>query len=396
VAKLKAGAPRARPEALPQWIKPQLTKLVDEPPEGRDWLHEIKFDGYRIHARLDRGSVRLLTRTGLDWTHKYPAIASAVPALGAKQAYVDGELCGVRADGTTSFSIIQAASDAGNADALVFYLFDLLYPDGQALGPAPLRERKERLRDLLSEASAPLQYSDHQLGRGPEFYEKACELSLEGIVSKRVDAPYAPGNRGLWVKVKCLNREEFLVVGWTDPEGARPWLGSLLLAYYDPEGRLVYAGRAGVGINDAELGRLWRRLRPLATSEMPLDIPPPRTSRFGSPLILGRVHWVRPSWVAEVKFLTWTDENLLRQVVHDGLREDKPAAEVRRPVPHPKAAPPPRQRLPAERHRSKRLPVPPETFFSSCRTPLCRHAKSLPLIGRPSPTMRSSISAGAR
>ena len=171
-------------------------------------------------------------------------------------------------------------------------------------------------------------------GRGPAFHEQACKLELEGIGSKRADAPYAPGNRGLWLKVKCLYREEFLVVGWTDPEERRPWLGALLLAFYDPDGRLVYAGRAGTGIKQAELERLWRRLQPLSIGTMPLDVPPPRTSRFGSPLVLSRVHWVRPELVAEVKFLTWTDDNLLRQVVYEGLCEDKPAAGVRRPVPH--------------------------------------------------------------
>ena len=203
-------------------------------------------------------------------------------------------------------------------------------------GAASLRERKERLRDLLSNASTPLQYSDHQIGRGPEFYARACELSLEGIISKRADAPYSPGNRGLWLKVKCLNREEFVVVGWTDPEGSRPWIGALLLAYYDPDNRLVYAGRAGTGIDHAELERLWRRLQPLATPEMPLSVPPPRDSRFGSPLTLSRVHWVRPELVAEVKYLTWTEDNLLRQVVYEGLRDDKPAEEVRRPTPYSK------------------------------------------------------------
>jgi ATP-dependent DNA ligase len=152
-------------------------------------------------------------------------------------------------------------------------------------------------------------------------------------------------------KVKCLNREEFVVVGWTDPEGARPWLGALLLAYYDPDGRLVYAGRAGTGIDHAELERLWRRLQSLATPDMPLDVPPPRDSRFGSPLVLSRVHWVRPELVAEVKYLTWTDDNLLRQVVYQGLREDKPAAEVRRPVPYPK---PPEPTRPAPRSRRPR------------------------------------------
>ena len=135
-------------------------------------------------------------------------------------------LCCVRPDGKTSFSLIQAASDSGNADALVFFLFDLLYLDGAVISAAPLRERKERLRDLLSNVGTPLQYGDHQIGQGAEFYAQACELSLEGIVSKRAEAAYSPGNRGLWVKVKCQNREEFVVVGWTDPEGARPWLGA--------------------------------------------------------------------------------------------------------------------------------------------------------------------------
>jgi len=159
-------------------------------------------------------------------------------------------------------------------------------------------------------------------------------LSLEGIISKRADAPYSPGDRGLWVKVKCQNREEFVVVGWTDPEGARPWLGALLLAYYDLKRRLVYAGRVGTGIDHAELGRLWRRLQPLATSEMPLQVAPPRTNRFGSPLVLSRVHWVRPELVVEVKYLTWTEENLLRQVVYEGLGEDKDPTDVQRPVSH--------------------------------------------------------------
>jgi len=351
VARPLARRRRADATALPAWIKPQLTKLVDQAPEGPEWLHEIKFDGYRMHARLDRGAVRLLTRTGLDWTHKYPVVASAVASLPARQAYLDGELCGVRPDGTTSFGLIQNASDTGNSGALVFFLFDLLHLDGEALAPMPVTERKERLRALLSNAGSPLHFSDHQIGRGRAFYDHACTLKVEGIVSKRVDAPYAPGNRGLWLKVKCLNREEFVVVGWTDPEGARPWLGALLLAYYDPDGRLIYAGRAGTGIDYAELERLWRRLQPCAISKMPLDEPPPRDSRFGSPLTLSLVHWVRPELVAEVKYLSWTEDNLLRQVVYEGLREDKPAAEVRRAVPYPK---PPEPARPASRSRRPR------------------------------------------
>jgi DNA ligase D-like protein (predicted ligase) len=333
MAKSTKNKSRGDPASLPNWVKPQLCKVVDVPPQGPEWLHEIKYDGYRMHARLHRGRAELLTRTGLDWTHKYTPVAAALSALPARQAYLDGELCGVRPDGKTSFSLIQAASDSGNANALVFFLFDLLYLD-EVISAAPLHERKERLRQLLSNVGTPLQYSDHQIGRGADFYTKACELSLEGIISKRAEATYSPGNRGLWVKVKCQNREEFVVVGWTDPEGARPWLGALLLAYYDPDGRLVYAGRVGTGIDYAELGRLWRRLQPLATSEMPLDQAPPRSNRFGSPLVLSRVHWVRPKLVAEVKYLTWTDDNLLRQVVYEGLRGDKDPAAVCRPLPN--------------------------------------------------------------
>src|SRR5215472_15596585 len=234
MARPLGGRRRTKATALPRWIKPQLTKLVDQPPNGPEWLHEIKFDGYRMHARLDRGAVKLLTRTGLDWTHKYPAIAATLSTLGARQAYLDGELCGVGPDGITSFNMIQLASDSGNAAALVFFLFDLLHVDGEDLTAQPLIDRKTRLAALLANAGSSLHYCDHQIGRGREFHKQACAMSLEGIVSERADAPYTPGNRGLWLKIKCLHREEFVVIGWTDPEGARPYLGALLLGYYDP------------------------------------------------------------------------------------------------------------------------------------------------------------------
>ena len=342
--------PPHRTASLPAFIPPQLTALVRTPSEGEGWLHEIKHDGYRMHARIERGAVRLLTRTGLNWTDKYPPIAAALAKLPVAAAYLDGELCGVRPDGTTSFSMIQAASDSGNAAALVFFLFDILHLDGDDLAPLALVERKARLAALLAGVGAPLQYSDHHSGRGAEFHAQACKLGLEGIVSKRADAAYAPGNRGIWVKTKCLNREEFVIVGWTDPEGSRPHLGALLLAYYTPEGRLVYAGRAGTGMTTAELGRVRKKLEPLAASRMPLDVPPPRTSRFGSPLVLSRVHWLRSELVAEVTFLTWTDDGLLRQVVYQGLREDKPAREVVRPS---AADPPPLPPRPAGRRKPR-------------------------------------------
>lgn len=319
---------------LPAFIRPQLAKLVTEAPEGERWAHELKFDGYRMHGRIDRGRVQLITAgSALDWTSKYPGLAAWLKALPVTGAYLDGELCAVRSDGTTSFSLMQAATER-QGERLVYFAFDLLHHDGEDLLVKPLLDRKERLAEILKGAPAGLQYSDHVIGRGEEFYRHACKLKAEGIVSKRVDAPYRAGDRsGSWLKAKCLNREEFIVVGWTNPEGARPQLGALLLAYYAPDGRLVYAGRAGTGMPVRELARLSARLQPLATDRMPLDVPPPRGSRFGSPLVLSRVHWVRPELVTEVTYLEWTDDGLLRQVVYQGLREDKPAVEVRRDRP---------------------------------------------------------------
>ncbi len=332
---------RGEAGGLPDFVPPQLTAPTEAVPEGGDWAHELKWDGYRMHARIEEGGVRLFTRTGLDWTAKYPAIVEALRALPVSEAYLDGELCALSDEGLTSFSAMQAATDARSAEGLVYVLFDCLFVDGEDLMGEPLRVRKERLEALLAKAPAGLQYSEHHLASGVTFYRHACKLGIEGIVSKRLDCPYKPGDRGTWRKIKCLNREEFVVVGWTDPEGSRPHLGALLLAYYAPDGRLVYAGRAGTGMNTEQLRRLRETLDPLATPEMQLDVRPPRGSRFGSPLVLSRVHWVRPEVVAEVTYLAWTDDNLLRHVVFEGLREDKPARDVVRPIPHPEKVPAP-------------------------------------------------------
>jgi bifunctional non-homologous end joining protein LigD len=319
-----------------KWIKPQLTRLVDEAPAGSDWLHEIKYDGYRMHARLDRGKVQLLTRTGLDWSNRYLYTLSALRFLPVKTAYIDGELCALRPDGVPSFGLLQAAMDERRTDTLVFFAFDLLYLKDRSIAALPLIERKERLHSLFAHEVPGLHFTDHVVGNGPGFRQHACQLGLEGVISKRVDQSYAPGDRGLWVKSKCLNREEFVVVGWTEPTGSRPHIGALLLGYYTEDGRLKYAGRAGTGFTDSELKRLAARLKPLQVAKMPLAEPPPRDNRFGSPLQLSRVHWVRPELVVEVTYLTWTEDGLLRQVSYQGEREDKPARQVVRSVPHPR------------------------------------------------------------
>src|SRR5207253_6002144 len=189
--------------------------------------------------------------------------------------------------------------------SLVFFLFDLLFLDGENLMALPLIDRKARLEAFLVGAPEMLRYNDHQIGQGPAFHRLVCEYGLEGIVSKRINGRYEPDRRS-WLKVKCLNREEFVVVGWSDPEGSRHRIGSLLLGYYTPDGKLTYAGRVGTGMPVAELERVWRRLQPLTVGKMPLTEPPPRGSRFGSPLVLSRVHWVRPEMVVEVSYVEWT------------------------------------------------------------------------------------------
>jgi ATP-dependent DNA ligase len=246
----------------------------------------------------------------------------------AKTAYLDGELCGVGDGGLPNFAETQAATDGARGVRLVFYAFDLLHLDGRDTATLPLVERKALLEPIVADIPG-LQFNGHEIGDGERVRRHVCQLGFEGIVSKTVDAPHAPGNRGLWRKAKCLNRQEFVVVGWTNPEGTRPHLGALLLGYYTDDGKLIYAGRVGTGMSEKVLKDL-RRLDPLARLKSPLGTLPTRSTRFGSPLVLTRVHWVEPKLVAEITYLTWTADNLLRQKVYVMLREDKPADQVRR------------------------------------------------------------------
>jgi bifunctional non-homologous end joining protein LigD len=260
------------PSAFPGW------PLRHRP--APQWVHEINFDGYCMAAPIEKGHVQLLTRSGLDWTEKYPMIAAAFTPK-VKTAYIDGELCGVRPDGVTSFEIMQQVSDRGGGH-LTYFAFDLLYLDGEDVARLPLVERKASLAALLRKPPAGIAYGDHEGGDGEAFRRAACKHGLEGVASKRVDRPYLPGDRGAWVKSKCLNRAEFIIVGWSDPEGARPLLGALLLGYYEPDGQLIYAGRVGAGMPVKTLVMLHERLRPLAIRTMPLANAPPRKQRFAA------------------------------------------------------------------------------------------------------------------
>jgi DNA ligase D-like protein (predicted ligase) len=325
---VKSG-PSRRGVPLPRFVPPQLSQLVEKPPSGPRWLHEIKLDGFRMAARIDNGRVQLLTRTGLDWTDKYPSAIAALANLNVKTAYLDGELCGVDEAGLPSFAQTQAATDGERGARLVYYAFDLLHLGDWGISDLQLVERKALLEPLLANKPG-LQFNGHETGDGELILRHAGKLGFEGVVSKTIDAPYAPGNRGLWRKAKWLRRQEFVIVGWSDPEGTRPHLGALLLGYYTDDGKLIYAGRVGTGMSDKVLADLRRRLEPLGRAKSPLDMPPPRKTRFGSPLVLSRIHWVEPKLVAEITYLTWTGDGLLRHTVYVGLREDKPADQVRR------------------------------------------------------------------
>ena len=336
----------ARPAALPRFVAPQLATLVARPPSGDAWLHEMKFDGYRILARLEQGRVTLLSRNGRDWTDQFPSVVDSVRGLPARAALLDGEVAVVTPDGRTSFQALQNYMRGGHRDGLVYMVFDLLHLDGQDLTGARLEDRKAALARLLGprgEEPGVLRYSDHVVGSGAEFFAEARRLGLEGAVSKRRDAPYRSTRGADWVKTKCLKRQEVVIGGFTDPEGARSGIGALLAGVHE-DGRLVYVGKVGTGFTARTLRMLRARLHALERA----------TSPFATrPTGVVRPHWVEPRLVAEVAFGEWTEDGKMRHPSFQGLREDKPADQVVRERPAPaKAAEP----SPARPTRASRKP----------------------------------------
>ncbi|MCK9295482.1 MAG: DNA ligase D [Desulfobulbaceae bacterium] len=318
----------ARKAPQPAVIKPQLATLVDEPPVGEAWLHEIKLDGYRILARIEAGRITLLSRSGRDWTEKFPGVAAALGALPVSQAMLDGEVVVLRPDGTSDFQALQDLLQGGGRGKVVYYLFDLPYCNGFDLTRTPLAERKKLLRSLLARMSPPrenIRFSDHIESSGSEVYRQACGLAAEGIVSKQAAGIYEQKRSQRWLKTKCLQRQELVVGGWTEPAGSRTGFGALLLGYYD-HGELVYAGRVGTGFTAATLRRLSQMVREIEQADPPFRHPPAGVEAQGA-------HWVRPELVAEVQFREWTRENVLRQASFKGLRLDKSPREIVREAP---------------------------------------------------------------
>lgn len=339
LTRVDAAAEREMPEQL----APALATLESAVPKSDDWLHEIKFDGYRIVTRITADSknalrVQLLTRNGKDWSRKLPTLQKRLQHLPCNTALLDGELVAYEPGGKTNFAHLQQAFTNQSTAKLVYQVFDIVYLNGQDLTRVPLVERKALLQKLLANktdaADRSLRFTDHVVGKGPAFYEQACELGLEGVISKKADGAYNTGRSRSWLKIKCSGRDEFLVCGYTAPQGSRVGFGALLLgAWHDQQ--LIYTGKVGTGFNQRSLQALAAQLKRLEVKKSPLHTDAKRPTPGLTPADLENVTWVKPKLIAAVEFSNWTREGRLRHPVFRGLRDDIEADDVLLPAEHP-------------------------------------------------------------
>lgn len=318
--------------ALPDHLQPQLATLVDSPPSG-DWHYEVKFDGYRILARIDGEDVRLFTRNGHDWSAKMPHQVQALRKLKLKSAWLDGEMVVTGDNGVADFQALQNAFDTERDEQISYYLFDLPFFDGQDLRQAPLQARREQLAKLLKkDRSDVLNFSADFDEPVQSLLDSACRLGLEGLIGKRLDSPYVSRRSNDWIKLKCQQRQEFVIVGYTDPKGSRSGFGALLLALHDSDsGALRYAGKVGTGFTATTLASIHARLKPLEVGKPALAKPPTGAEARG-------VHWLKPTLLAEVAYAQMTRDGVVRHAVFHGLRDDKPAQSIDLERPANKAA----------------------------------------------------------
>jgi bifunctional non-homologous end joining protein LigD len=313
--------PGAKRSEVPASIEPALGRLAEKPPKGEEWLHEIKFDGYRILSWLDHGKAQLRTRHGHDWTKRFPEIAAAVERLPANLAVLDGEVVALSAEGISTFSALQQAHSTGQTGRLVYYLFDVLYLEGFDLRQVSLEARQAILQKLLERnREKRLQRVDHLVGGGAEFFEHCRRLGLEGMISKRRQSSYRSGRSDNWLKLKCVQSEPFVIGGFTVQSG-RTQMRALIVGCHDSRGRLIYAGRVGGGFTEQTFADLQSRLRTIERTESPFSGPVPKESGIEQ-------HWVRPQLVAQVQFASWTSEGILWHPTFEGLRDDTDPTEI--------------------------------------------------------------------
>jgi bifunctional non-homologous end joining protein LigD len=319
--------PGARVAKAPASLSPMLATLVDAIPAGDEWLHEIKYDGYRMLSRIDKGQATIFSRNGKEWTDALPGVAKAIGELGLGTAWLDGEVAVVDDQGRTSFQALQNALSDSTGRNLVYFVFDVLYLDGYDLQGVKLADRKDLLRKLIPDTARGVRFSADVRGSGQEFFKQACALGLEGAISKRADSTYRGGVRTRdWIKVKCGRRQEMVIGGFTEPQGSRNGLGALLLGVFEKGGTLRYSGKVGTGFNERTLASLRAKLERLVQPSSAFANPPRGYEAKG-------VHWVKPQLVAEISFTEWTQDGTLRHPSFQGLREDKKATDVVRERP---------------------------------------------------------------
>ncbi len=332
-------------QTQPAFMAPQLATLTRSIPSGNDWLHELKWDGYRILTFIESGKSKLMTRNGNDWTVQFPALVDELKRIPIENGILDGEVVYLCENGIPNFQKLQNAIHEEETNAIVYYLFDIPFCDGYDLRHVPLQKRRQHLKEILQSVfrknDGRIRFSDHLQGQGEEMLAQTCQSGLEGVISKRADSFYSSGRSRDWMKIKCQKRQEFVIGGYTRPQGSRVGFGALLVGYFDEEG-LRYCGRVGTGFTDDSLREIYSLLKPISSDRSPfLDAPqscrPPETL------------WVEPQLVGEVEFTEWTGDNMLRHPAFKGLREDKSASEIFREDKMISSAPKGRKRLTGHR-----------------------------------------------